>query len=149
VFLVDANVLLHAVNTDSRQHEAARAWLDAAIMGTEEVGLPYVVTLAFLRVATRPGVFSRPLTTAEACSVLAAWVTAPAVVDVAPARDHAARLCALLDASGTAGNLVPDAHLAALALERDATVVTFDRDFARFGGLRIHLLDESPRQAGP
>ena len=140
MFLVDANVLLYAVNEDAPHHAEARTWLDAALVGPEEVGFDALVTLAFLRITTRREIFPRPLSLDEACSVLAAWRSGAASLAVGPGPGHGERLCALLARTGTAGNLTNDAHLAALALAYGATVVTFDRDFARFPGVRVHLL---------
>lgn len=136
MIVVDANVLLYAVNADSRQHEPARAWLDAALIGNRPLGFSWVVLLAFLRLATSRSVFPRPLTTGEAGDVLETWLTAPAALVLSPTARHLAVLRGLLDEAGTAGNLVTDAHLAALAAEHGGTVASFDRDFGRFTGVR-------------
>jgi uncharacterized protein len=137
--LVDANVLLYAMNEDAPQHEPARAWLDAAFAGGEAVGFAWVVVLAVLRLATRTGVFSRPLTVAEAAGVFELWLAQPPAVTVQPTARHLGLLRGLLEDSGTAANLVTDAHLAALALEHGADIVSFDRDFQRFAGVRLHV----------
>lgn len=137
--LVDANVLLHAINAQAREHEAARSWLTAALAGTEVVGLAWAVLLAFLRVSTHPAIFPRPLQADQAAGAVEAWLGSPQAVLVEPTRRHLSLLGGLLRETGTAGNLVGDAHLAALALEHDATVVSFDRDFGRFEGLRWRL----------
>jgi len=134
VLLVDANVLLHAVNLRAREHEAASAWLASALAGTEAVAFAWTVILAFPRVSTHPAVFPKPLTSSRACE---AWLGAPPAVTPEPTRRHLALLRGLLEREGTAGNLVNDAHLAALALEHGATVVSFDRDFARFEGIDL------------
>ena len=134
--IVDANVLLYAVNEAAPHHARARAWLDGALAGREPVGFDWTVLLAFLRLATHPAVFARPLPAAEATDVVRAWLAQPPVVIVEPTRRHADLLAGLLAEAGTAANLVNDAHLAALALEHDAVLVTFDADFGRFAGLR-------------
>lgn len=134
--IVDANVLLYAVNASAPRHDRARRWLDGALAGREPVGFAWTVLLAFVRLATHPAVFERPLTPAEATGVVRAWLAQPAVVVVEPTPRHADLLAGLLAEAGTAANLVNDAHLAALALEHDAVVVTFDADFGRFAGLR-------------
>jgi toxin-antitoxin system PIN domain toxin len=139
MLLVDANVLLHATNSSSRQHTPARAWLVGALGAREPVGFAWTVVLAFLRLATHRGVFPRPLTPAEAADLLEQWLGAPPSVLVDPTPRHLPLLRGLLADAGTAGNLVGDAHLAALALEYDAEVVSFDRDFARFPGVRHRL----------
>ncbi len=136
MIVVDANVLLYAVNADSRQHELARTWLDATLSGGRPLGFSWVVLLAFLRLATSRSVFPRPLTTGEAGDVVETWLTAPASLVLSETARHLAVLRGLLDEVGTAGNLVTDAHLAALAAEHGATIASFDRDFARFTGVR-------------
>ena len=135
MLLVDANVLLHAVNTRAREHATAREWLLDALGGREVVAFAWTVLLAFLRLSTHPAVFPRPLTIEQAASVLEPWVGAHPAVIVEPTRRHLPLMRGLLARSGTAGNLVGNAHLAALALEHDATVVSFDRDFGRFQGV--------------
>ena len=134
--LVDANVLIYAVNETAVQHRRSRAWLDSALVGSEPIGLAWTVLLAFLRLATHPSVFAHPLTPEQATSIVREWLSQPAAVVVEPSPRHADVLAGLLVESGTAGNLVNDAHLAALAVEHSATITTFDADFGRFGGVR-------------
>ncbi len=134
--LVDANVLLYAVNESSAHHRTARTWLDAALNSGEAVGFAWIVVLAFLRIATHPAVFSRPLTPAEAIDVIRKWLRQPVAVVVGPTARHLDVLAGLVIESGTAANLVNDAHLAALAVEHDAVVASFDADFGRFRGVR-------------
>ncbi len=134
--LVDANVLLYAVNEDAPQHDAARRWLDGVLAGAEPVGFAWVALLAFLRLATRAGLFPRPLSVDEAAGVIELWLEQPAAVVVHPTARHLGLLRGLLAESGGAANLVNDAHLAVLALEHGAEVVSFDRDFERFEGVR-------------
>jgi uncharacterized protein len=137
VNLVDANVLLYAVNEDSQHHQAARSWLDHALRGATTVAWSWPVLLAFLRIATRPGIFPRPLPVPTALDIVRGWLAAPSSVVVDPTPHHLEILGTQLAESGSGGNLVSDAHLAALAIEHRATVVTFDRDFERFG-VRTH-----------
>lgn len=137
--LIDANVLLYAVNERSRQQGAARSWIDAALSGAEAVGFSWVVLLAFLRLATRSGLFPRPLTTAEATDVVDRWLGQPAAAVLHPGSRHLQILRDLLEPPGSGGNLVTDAHLAALAIEHDAGIVSFDRDFERFPGVRVEV----------
>jgi len=139
VKVVDANVLLYAVNTDSHGHERSKAWLERALSGREVVGLPWLVLLAFLRISTRAGLFERPLTVSEAIGYVESWLAQPGCVVLEPTARHLSVLRGLLDEAGTGGNLVNDAHLAALAVEHGATVVSWDRDFARFAGVRAEL----------
>lgn len=137
MLLVDANVLLHAVNETSPQHPASRRWLSDSLQGDEPVAFTWSVLLAFLRVSTHPAVFSRPLRADQAAAVVEGWLAAPHAIVVAPTNRHLPLLRGLLRTAGTAGNLVNDAHLAALTLEHAATMVSFDRDFARFEGIII------------
>jgi uncharacterized protein len=137
VNLVDANVLLYAVNEDAQHHRAARRWLDDALGGAATVAWAWSVLFAFVRIATRPGIFARPLPVSTALDVVRAWLAAPSSVVLEPTQHHLEVLAAQLGETGTGGNLVSDAHLAGLAIEHRATVVTFDRDFERFG-VRTH-----------
>lgn len=136
MLLVDANVLLHAVNSDATEHSAAREWLDRRLSETEPVAFAWVALLAFVRVGTRAGVLPSPMTVTEAFDYVEEWLSRPRSVVLHPTARHAAVLRGLLEPSGTAGNLTTDAHLAALAVEHGATLVSFDRDFGRFPGLR-------------
>ena len=139
MWLCDANVLLYAVNSDAPSHEVARTWLDGALTGRRTVGFSWSVLLAFLRLATNPAVFPHPLEPDQAIAQIRAWVRQATSTVVEPGGRHIDLLASLLATSGVAGNLVGDAHLAALAIENDAELVSFDRDFARFAGLRWTL----------
>ena len=138
MLLVDANVLLHAANERAPEHDAADRWLTATLSGSEAVAFAWTVLLSFLRLSTHRSVFPAPLVPGQATETIAVWLSAPPAVLVEPTRRHLPLLRGLLEQAGTAGNLVGDAHLAALALENGATVVSFDRDFARFAGLAVH-----------
>jgi toxin-antitoxin system PIN domain toxin len=91
--------------------------------------------LAFLRLSSRRGIFPRPLPVDDALRVIAHWLEHPKAQVVHPGEQHTEILGRLLKSAGTAGNLTTDAHLAALAIEHGATIVSFDRDFARFAGV--------------
>ena len=130
--IVDANVLLYAVNRSSRQHRESRTWLDRSLSGDSAVGFAWVVLLAFLRLSTNPRIFPQPLSIDEATTVLEEWLSAPPARIVTPTTRHLPIFAELLGATGTGGNLVNDAHLAALAVEHRAKIITYDTDFARF-----------------
>ena len=132
MIVVDANLLLYAVNADSEHHVRAKAWLESALMGGEAVGLPWNVLLAFLRLTTRPGVFKTPLAVSAALDIVAGWLALDSVVLAHPGPNHFRILRDLLTAAGTGGNLTSDAHLAALAIEHGAVLCSLDGDFARF-----------------
>jgi len=136
--IVDANVLLYAVNADSAHHDRARRWLLKSLTGNEAIGFPWVSLLAFVRVSTNPRIFASPLPISAAFDLVDSWLGQPPSTVPAPTARHAALLRGLLEQTGAAGNLTTDAHLAALAIEHSADVVTFDRDFGRFA-VRLHI----------
>jgi toxin-antitoxin system PIN domain toxin len=132
VIVVDANLLIYAIDRDSPNHTKARRWLEDALSGTTPLGLAWVVVLAFLRLTTRPGILKRPLAPEQALAFVDEWLAQPYVQALAPGERHWAVLRNLLRATGTAGNLTSDAHLAALAIEHGCTVCSSDSDFKRF-----------------
>ena len=132
----DINLLIHAYNSESRVHEAARAWWEGLLNGTRPVGLPWLSMLGFIRIATHRQVLSRPLPASAACARVRSWLAQPCVAVLEPGSRHADILFGLLDHLGTAGNLTTDAHLAALCIEHQAELHSTDADFARFPGLR-------------
>ena len=134
--LVDANVLLYAINERSAHHQTARRWLDDALSGDEAIGFAWLVVLAFIRLSTHAAVFPRPLTADQSLVVVDDWLAQPSALVVDPVAGHVAVLGRLLTGSGTAANLVNDAHRAALALEHSAEIASFDADFSRFAGVR-------------
>lgn len=134
--LPDLNLLIYAVDAESPKHERARAWLEEALSGTEEIGLAWAVLLGFVRLTTNPAVFEQPLEADEALDYVDAWLAQPCAAVVAPGRDHASLLRGLLEPVGTAANLTSDAHLAALAIEHGAELLSCDADFSRFEELR-------------
>lgn len=136
--LVDANVLIYAVNTDAAHHESAHDWLDRSLSGEATVAFSWVALLAFVRLSTKVGLFPAPLTVDGALDRVDAWLSAPPAVVVEPTPEHPRVLRRLLDAVGVGGNLVNDAHLAALSLEHRGTVVSYDNDFSRFPGVSWH-----------
>jgi len=135
MILPDVNTLLHAVNSSSEQHNTALKALQRGFDDPRGVAFAWTALLAFLRLSTRRGVFPRPLSVEHAVRVIEHWLEHPKAQVVQPGEQHARVLGRLLKAAGTAGNLTTDAHLAALAIEHGATIVSFDRDFARFNGV--------------
>jgi len=136
VKLPDANLLLYAVDERSPRHEVARTWLESVLSGGETVAFSWTGLLAFVRISTRSAVFERPLTPSEALDLVDGWLAQPVVTVVHPTDRHAAVLRELLGPLGVAGNLVSDAHLAALCIEHGAELCSSDADFSRFSGLR-------------
>ncbi len=136
MILPDVNLLIYAVDRDSPHHDAAREWLETAFSSGEQLLLPWVTILGFLRITTRKGAFAHPITVESAFSFVKGWLDHPAVSIAHPGPEHLRILRRLLRQVGTAGDLTTDAHLAALAIEYDAELYSSDRDFARFPGLR-------------
>lgn len=131
----DVNVLVYAVDGGSHHHETARTWLERTLSGTETIGFAWVVLVAFLRLTTNTRLFTAALTFEESIEIVRGWLAQPPAVIIEPSDRHLDGMKELLDPLGSAGNLVNDAHLAALALHHGATVMTFDSDFGRFAGL--------------
>lgn len=136
MILVDANLLLYAATPASPQNERARDWLDDQLNGTAAVGLPWQSLLAFLRIITNPRITTRVVTAEEAWRQVVQWIDNEPVWIPGPTGRHREVLGALLALPGVRGDLVPDAHLAALAIEHGLTLCTADRDFTHFPGLR-------------
>jgi len=136
VILIDANILIYAVNKDAPQHARAKSWLEKALSGTEIIGIPWTVLLAFLRLTTRPGLFRDPLRIGTAFDLIDFWLEQTSVSIIHPGPRHGAIMRELLEPLGTGGNLTSDAHLAALALEHRAELCSSDQDFQRFPGLK-------------
>jgi toxin-antitoxin system PIN domain toxin len=134
VILVDVNLLVYAYNDRAEQHSAARRWLESAFSGSHEIALPWAVLHAFLRLTTSQRVMPVPLSTQEAMAVIEEWRLHVLVLEPGP-RYWIFR--ELMNGANVRGDLVSDAHLAALAIEHDATLYTADSDFRRFAGLRV------------
>lgn len=133
--IVDANLLLYARNSADPLHRRARDFLEGALNGPRRVGLPWPSLLAFLRIATHPRVFARPLSPEEAAETVTTWLAAPAAWLPVPGDRHAELLLALVRDQRLAGARTSDAHLAALAMEHGTGIWSTDGDFARFRGL--------------
>jgi uncharacterized protein len=140
--LPDVNVLLFAVNEGCPEHDAARAWLESAFEEPRGVGFAWMALLGFVRLATRRGIFPKPLAVEDALLVVRTWIDEPRASVLHPTERHAPLLARLLIPAGTGGNLTTDAHLAAIAIEYGATLGSFDRDFERFSGLSFEVLAE-------
>lgn len=135
MILVDANLLIYAIDRDSPHHVKARKWLEKLLSGATEVGLAWIVILAFIRITTRAGILRRPLDADQAVAFVHEWLQQPYVSLVAPGQGHWPIFRSLIKSVGTAGNLTSDTHLAALALEYGCEIHSADYDFQRFPGL--------------
>lgn len=136
MILVDANILIYAHVPSLPHHDAARRWLESHLNNTSPVGLPWPSLLAFVRLVTNSRIFERPVSIAEAWDRVEEWLALPSVWIPQPTERHSQILGDLLKRAVDRPALVPDAHLAALAIEHDLTLCSTDRDFARFPGLR-------------
>jgi toxin-antitoxin system PIN domain toxin len=140
VRLPDTNVLLAAVNDDAPGHRVASEWLVTSLSGAEPTAFAWLALTGFVRITTKAALFANPLSAAEALDFVDEWLACPNATVLHPGERHASILRALLACAGTAGNLVSDAHLAAIAIERGAKLATFDSDFHRFADLRLDFL---------
>ena len=133
----DTNLLIFAYNDQRPEHDAALRWWEGLVNGSESVGVPWIVAIGFARLISHPSVLRPPLSGSEASDCVNDWFSHPHITPINPGINHLAYFRELLAASGGGGNLVPDAHIAALAMEYDAEVHTHNNsDFARFPGLR-------------
>lgn len=140
---VDVNVLVYAHRPEAPAHERHRAWLDAARAAHEPLGLADAVLSGFLRVVTHPRVFREPTPLGIALDFVDGLLQSPAGLRVEPGERHWPIFIDLCRRTEATGNIIPDAFLAALAIEQGATWVTADRSFGRFPGLRwTHPFDQ-------
>jgi toxin-antitoxin system PIN domain toxin len=137
VLVLDVNVLVYAFDEAAVEHERHRAWLIEALQGDEPVGIVDTVLSAFVRIVTHPRILTKPASLELALTFAAAIRAAPAAIALSPGAQHWEIFERTCRAANARGNLVPDAYLAALAIEQRATFVTTDRDFSRFPGLRL------------
>ncbi len=136
MILVDANLLVYAYIKEVPQHTAALAWLETSLSEREQVGIPWASFLAFARIASNRRIFKSPVRVLEAWQQVEEWLDLEPVWIPEPTARHREVLREVLGEAGDDANLVPDAHLAALAIEHDLTLCSADRDFARFAHLR-------------
>jgi len=151
VILVDANLLLYAHDRSSPVHEPAHRWLTEALSGLEPIGLSWPTLLAFLRITTNPKIFRSPFSIQEAVSIVDDWLSQPNIHLLHAGEDHWTVLRDLLLETGVTAKLIMDAHLAALAIEHGAVLLTRDGDFDLFEELRTRnpLAAEPEERPGP
>jgi uncharacterized protein len=142
MLLPDVSVLVYAHRSDTPDHDRYRRWLELVLGGDAAYAVSDFVLSGFLRVVTHPGVFAEPTPFDVALRFVADVRERPTCVVVTPGERHWDIFQKLCREAGAKGNLVPDAFLAAIAIESGLEWVTTDRDFARFPGLRWrHPLD--------
>lgn len=138
--LPDINVLVNSINQSSPHRKPAVQWLEQAFNSEVGVGFAWLALVGFVRLSTQRAILPTPLTVVQALGLMDDWLSHPRAKIIHPTVRHADILAKLLLVAGAAGNLTNEAHLAALAIEHDATVGTFDRDFKKFPGIRFDLL---------
>ena len=138
--IVDTNILVYAADVDSPHHVKSRDWIEQTLGRTKGLGLAWLAIVGFIRLTTNARISVTPRTVPQALSYVDDWLAHPNTQIVHPGARHADILARLLLTVGTAGNLTNDAHLAALAIEHNAEISTFDRDFKRFSGLKLEML---------
>ena len=136
MILIDVNVLVYACRRDAARHLEYKTWLSGALGGPEAVGIAPESLAAVVRITTHPRIWKTPLTAKQAFAFVNAVRAAPTAVPVHPGVDHWRLFAVLCEEAGVRGNLVTDAWMAALAIEQGCTLMTTDRDFSRFRGLR-------------
>jgi hypothetical protein len=135
VIIPDVNLLVYAYTAKAPRHAAARAWWERVVTSGEPVGLPWAVTLGFLRLMTHPAVLETPMRPEVAIAAIESWFERTNVLVLDPGPRHLQILRGLVAEIGLAANLTTDAHLAALAIEHGCALYSNDADFARFPGL--------------
>jgi toxin-antitoxin system PIN domain toxin len=137
MIIPDLNLLVYAYNRSAPEHENAKGWWERLLSGNDAVSVPWAVSLGFLRLMTNRLVLRDPMPVAEAVARVQEWFEADNVNTLNPGSRHWTILSTLLTKLGTAGNLVTDAHLAALAIEHNAELHSNDADFSRIPGPRV------------
>ncbi len=137
MILLDANLLIYAVHTGAPKHAEAKFWLEETLSGVRgAVGLSWFTLVAFVRIATNHKALTNPFTLEEALAIIADWQALPSVSVVGPGPGHMACFESACRAAQATGNLITDAHLAALAIEMNCELASCDADFGKFPGLR-------------
>ena len=136
MIIPDINMLIYAYDDGATQHDNARLWWEELLDGADRVGLPRVVSTGFIRLMSNPRAVSVSLPPLEAAERVRSWFQISHIAPVNPGPNHLEHLSNCLAVIGANASLVPDAHIAALAIENDAEVHSNDSDFERFPGLR-------------
>ena len=134
--ILDANILVYSFVQAMPQHHKAKSWLDQVLNGVAQVGIPWLTSLAFVRLVSNPRIFERPAMISEAWKQVEEWLDCESVWIPEPTERHVEVLNTLLNQPGLAANHVPDAHIAGLAIEHGLVVCTTDTDFQRFSEIR-------------
>ena len=136
MIIPDVNMLVYAYDDGAMRHDDAMRWWDGLLDGSERIGLPWVVSTGFIRLMSNPRAVSVSLSPPEAAELVKSWFQISHIAPINPGPNHLEHLSDCLSVVGANANLVPDAHIAALAIEHDAEVHSNDSDFERFPGVR-------------
>ena len=136
MIIPDINLLVYAYNSDAPFHDGARVWWEARMSGSGSVGLPWIVSLGFVRIMTTRAVLTDPLTSEVAIGHVRSWLRRPQTHVLVPGPQHLEILDGIMRDSRVTGRMTTDAHLAALAIETQSELHSNDSDFSRFPGLR-------------
>lgn len=134
--LPDVNVLVYAHREETDNHESYRKWLEDVVNGDEAYAISDLILSGFMRVVTHPKVFRRPSSLGDALTFVEQVRDQPNCVRIEPGPRHWELFKRLCREAGVKGNLVPDAYLAAMAIESGCEWISTDQDFSRFKGLR-------------
>lgn len=137
MMLVDANILIYAYDSSSPLHTAAKQWIEKTLSETEPIRLAWMTILAFLRITTHRKIFANPYSISEAAALVNDWLAQPCMGILQPTARHWPILTELLQDGQATGPLIMDTHLAALAIEHGAMLCSTDKDFTRFGKLKL------------
>ena len=135
MIIPDINLLMYAYDSTSPSHKRAAQWWTSCLSGSTPVGMAWMVALGFIRLWTNSRVFANPMPIALATAHVESWLDRRTVSILNPGPRHAELVFGFLRAEGKGGNLITDAHLAALAVEFRGTIHTADTDFLRFSGV--------------
>ena len=138
MIIPDVNILVYAYDSTSRWHERAREWWQQTLVGSESVGIPAVVMMAFIRLMTHTSLCGNPMAVSRARAIVSSWVAVDGVRVLAPTWETLSLMMELLEETGVGGSLSTDALIAAHALEQRASVLSNDADFKRFPGVKLH-----------
>lgn len=150
MIVVDANLLLYAYDESSGMHLRGRKWWESTLSSAPQVGIPWLTTMAFLRIITNSRAVSRPVSADVAVATVRQWYARSNVYPIQEGPRHLEILAKLIEEGQVRGPLMMDAHLAALTVERAATLATHDKDFRRFPSLNVTFpLDSPPMSQEP
>ena len=138
MIIPDVNILVYAYDSTSPWHERAREWWQQTLVGSESVGIPAVVIMAFIRLTTHTSLSGNPMAIPRASAIVSSWVAVDGVRVLAPTWETLSLMMELLEDAGVGGSLSTDALIAAHALEQRASVWSNDADFKRFSGVKVH-----------